>query len=75
MGTVSLDSMKTHGFGTIRNIETGDHLRKRLYGYGLMEGNPVTVLYNKGSAMIIQVENCKIALENKLASMIRVETV
>ncbi|MFO7636512.1 MAG: FeoA family protein [Clostridia bacterium] len=69
-----MGSIRDNGTGIIDHIDAPDDIRKRLYGYGFMEGCEVLVLYNKGNAMIVRVGNSKIALENKLASKIFLRT-
>lgn len=57
---------------TIRKITGTDAVRQHLSGLGFMAGEQITVVSKNGGNLILQVKDCRIAIDESMAKRILV---
>jgi Fe2+ transport system protein FeoA len=67
-----LSLMKTGEQGRVRAVQGSQEVSRRLTNLGFTAGEPVTVVGKYGSALIVCIRDCRVALDSGAAYCIRV---
>ena len=52
----------------IKRVSTDEEVKRRLESMGIIVGQRVMVLANDGGALVLKVKDCKVALDERMAS-------
>ena len=52
----------------IKRVSMDEEVKRRLESMGIVVGQRVTVLANDGGALVLKVKDCKVAIDERMAS-------